>query len=426
MAGPDRPSADGRSGGLLDGPPDDLPGDLAWPDGLDARRFLRTVWQRRPLLLRAALPGFETPLPADELAGLALEPDTTPRLLLEDGDESDDENGRGSGTGTFRVEHGPFAEDRFANLPARYSLLVTDVEKHLPELSAWIRAFRVAPSWRFDDLMVSYAPDGGSVGAHVDAYDVFLLQASGARRWSIDARYAEGGELAGAAAPTVRRGDLGLVEPFEPTDAWELAPGDVLYLPPGVPHHGVAVGDGCTTWSIGFRAPSPAEIVAGVAALLIDDLDAAPMPDPPLVPGTPGEIAPASLAALRAAWDAAVRLDDARFAELVGRVLTTHRFERAHDPDSSDDDGSDGAADGLERSSFARLAWVESDAVDERGDVVTLFANGEAVRCSRGLARALCDPDAPLPAAGSLGPSDASALERLVELDAVRRGAAPG
>ena len=414
MAGPDGPSDR-----LPDDPPDALPDDLAWPDGLDAGRFLRTVWQRRPLLLRAALPGFETPLAADELAGLALEPDTTPRLLLED--EGGDEHGRGGGGGTFRVEHGPFAEDRFEDLPARYSLLVTDVEKHLPELSAWIRAFRVAPSWRFDDLMVSYAPDGGSVGAHVDAYDVFLLQASGARRWSIDARYAEGGELAGTAAPTLRRGDLELVEPFEPTDSWELAPGDALYLPPGVPHHGVAVGDGCTTWSIGFRAPSPAEIVAGVAALLIDDLDAAPMPDPPLVPGAAGEIAPASLAALRAAWDAAVRLDDARFAELAGRVLTTSRFERASDPD---DDGSDGAADGLERSSFARLAWVGSDADDERADVVTLFANGEAVRCSRGFARALCDPDAPLPAPGSLGPSDASALERLVELDAVRRGGA--
>ena len=412
---------DGRGAGTA---ADGLPDALAWPDGLDAARFLAGVWQRRPLLLRAALPGFDTPLPADELAGLALEPDTTPRLLLEEEGGDEDEDGRGGGGGTFRIEHGPFAEDRFADLPARWSLLVTDVEKHLPELAAWIRAFRVAPSWRFDDLMVSYAPDGGSVGAHVDAYDVFLLQASGARRWSIDARYAEGGELAGTAAPTVRRGDLELVEPFEPTDSWELAPGDVLYLPPGVPHHGVAIGDDCTTWSIGFRAPSPAEIVAGVAALLIDHLDAAPMPDPPLVPGAPGEIAPASLAALRTAWDAAVRLDDARFAELAGRVLTTSRFERGSDPDEDDRPAS--AADGLERSSFARLAWVESDAADARGGAVTLFANGEAVRCSRGFAQVLCDPDAPLPPAGSLGPSDASALERLVELDAVRRGAASG
>ena len=136
------------------------PDALVWPDGLDGTRFLAEVWQRRPLLLPGALPGFESPLSPDELAGLALEPDATPRLLIEDG------------AGNFRIEHGPFDEDRFADLDGRFSLLVTDVEKHLPELHAWIRPFRLVPAWRFDDLMVSYAPDGGSVGAHVDAYDV--------------------------------------------------------------------------------------------------------------------------------------------------------------------------------------------------------------------------------------------------------------
>ena len=393
---------------------DGLPHALLWPEGLDAARFLAEIWQRRPLLLPGALPGFDSPLPPDELAGLALEPDTTPRLLLEDGG------------GDFRIEHGPFDEARLAGLDGRFSLLVTDVEKHLPELRAWIRPFGLVPSWRLDDLMVSYAPDGGSVGAHVDAYDVFLLQASGGRRWSIDASV---GGAAGGSARTARRGDLELVEPFRPTDTWELGPGDVLYLPPGVPHHGVAIGEGCTTWSIGFRAPSTAEIVAGVAALLVDDLDARPLPDPPLAPGPAGELGAASLGALRRAWDAAVALDEATFARLVGRVLTTHRFER--DPDGGPDEGPGGGPDGtrtppdreLERWSFSRLAWSATgpDGTPTDADPVTLFADGEAIGCTRGFARRACDPDATLPTGPGLAPGDAHALERLVEIGAVRR-----
>ena len=402
---------------------DGLPHALLWPEGLDAARFLAEIWQRRPLLLPGALPGFRTPLDPDELAGLALEPDTTPRLLLEDD------------AGDFRVEHGPFDEARFAALDGRFSLLVTDVEKHLPELGRWIRAFGLLPGWRFDDLMISYAPDGGSVGAHVDAYDVFLLQASGTRRWSIDASTG-----AGAAPRTVRRGDLELVEPFEPTDVWELGPGDALYLPPGVAHHGVAVGDGCTTWSIGFRAPSAAEIVAGVAALLVEDLDGAPLPDPPLRPGPAGEIAPVSLAALREVWDAATGLDEAAFASLVGRVLTTN--PQRSDGSSDDElDGGGGAGNdarhdrapgdargacgerpvpdaALERDPFVRLAWVR--APGDGAGPATLFADGRARPCSADFAQRLCDPDAPVPSRADLPAGDAAALDALLAAGVVR------
>ncbi len=376
--------------------PDAVHGRLAWPDGLDEATFLADVWQRRPLLMRAALPGFETPLPADELAGLSLEEDVTPRLLLEDDDG-------------FRVEHGPFDAARFDALPERYSLLVSDVEKHLPELQAWLRPFRFVPGWRFDDLMVSYAPDGGSVGAHVDAYDVFLLQASGTRRWSIDTHRRAGRR-------TVTRGDLQLVDPFEPSETWTLEPGDILYLPPGVPHHGVAVGDDCTTWSIGFRAPSAAEIVAGTVALLADELDAVPLPDPPLRPGTAGRMAPESLRALKSAFERALRLDDEDFAQLAGRVLTTTRFE--HDAaagDAWDDAGAPGDDTALERWSFARFAWV--DAAD---GAATLFADGRALRCSRALAACLCDPDAPLPARETLDPVDRAAFDELLRAGSLR------
>ncbi|MFK7893026.1 MAG: cupin domain-containing protein, partial [Granulosicoccus sp.] len=130
---------------------------VSWPEGLDESVFLRDYWQQKPLLLRDAFPGFETPLTADELAGLSVETDTTARLITCDDDD------------IYQLENGPFPEERFAQLTDnRWSLLVTDVEKLLPELRAWMEPFSFLPQWRVDDLMISYAPDGASVGAHVD------------------------------------------------------------------------------------------------------------------------------------------------------------------------------------------------------------------------------------------------------------------
>jgi len=121
---------------------------IQWPSELSAELFIQQYWQQKPLLLRQAFPDFQTPLPPDELAGLSLEEDTTPRLIIRDAN------------GEYRLEHGPFEADRFASLDAGdWSLLVTDVEKHLPELAQWMNAFAFLPSWRIDDLMVSYAPD---------------------------------------------------------------------------------------------------------------------------------------------------------------------------------------------------------------------------------------------------------------------------
>lgn len=217
---------------------------LHFPNGLDASRFLAEYWQRRPLLLRAALPDFRCPLSADELAGLACEPQVESRLVLERGIR-----------GPWELRHGPFDADSFATLPeSHWTLLVQDVDKHLPEVAALLRAFAFIPDWRLDDIMISYAADQGSVGPHLDQYDVFLIQAEGRRRWRIDA-----GE---APDPRCIPGlDLGILERFEPTDDWILVPGDILYLPPGVPHWGIAEGE-CMTWSVGLRAPAWRELAA--------------------------------------------------------------------------------------------------------------------------------------------------------------------
>ncbi|MGH8401349.1 MAG: cupin domain-containing protein, partial [Gammaproteobacteria bacterium] len=165
----------------------------------------------------------------------------------------------------WSVRHGPFTEHDFMSLPARdWTLLVQDVEKYVPELAQLLDLFRFVPNWRVDDLMVSYATDGGGVGPHVDAYDVFLLQAAGFRRWSINNEPHISLEIPGL--------ELKQLRDFQPQQEWLLGPGDMLYLPPSVAHDGVAVGD-CLTFSIGFRAPSDAEMLADLAGLLIDETD---------------------------------------------------------------------------------------------------------------------------------------------------------
>lgn len=191
-------------------------GRPAPPLGMTPARFLRDYWQKRPLLVRNAFPGLHPPISGDELAGLACEPYALARLVLHD-----------AASDQWTVETGPFEESRFADLPEEdWTLLVQDVDKWDRDVAALLGHFRFLPDWRIDDIMVSFAAPGGSVGAHVDQYDVFLLQASGHRHWMIDSR---------AGAPSAFRPDqpLKLLQRFEPDEEWLLEPGDMLYLPPG-------------------------------------------------------------------------------------------------------------------------------------------------------------------------------------------------
>ena len=210
----------------------------------DIDDFLANYWQKKPLLLRQALPGFTTVLSPEELAGLACEAGVHSRLVIEkDGDEP------------WQLRYGPFEEKDFTSLPeTHYSLLVSECEKWIPELQDLISEFSFIPRWRIDDLMISYAPEHGSVGPHIDEYDVFLIQANGQRRWAImddmqhDPDLIEGPELA-------------IMRDFTEDRAWTLEPGDILYLPPRIAHHGVAVGDGCMTYSVGFRAQTVGDVM---------------------------------------------------------------------------------------------------------------------------------------------------------------------
>lgn len=209
---------------------------------LSEAEFLRDYWQQKPLLIRQAFPDFESPITPDELAGLACEVDAA-RIVIEKG-----------GNYPWEVRHGAFREKEFATLPeTHWTLLVNDTDLYLPELKQVMEPFRFIPDWRMDDLMISFAVAGGSVGPHVDEYDVFLIQAHGQRRWQITTQTAKPDNF----LPDL---ELRIMREFIPEQEWVLEPGDMLYLPPNVPHYGVALND-CMTYSVGFRAPSQADML---------------------------------------------------------------------------------------------------------------------------------------------------------------------
>lgn len=212
--------------------------NLAILGGLTAQQFIRDYWQKQPLLIRGAFPGFGDMLTPDELAGLACEEDAQSRLVLQR-------------RGKWQLEQGPFDETRFASLPEKgWSLLVQGVNHFLPEADELLHRFDFIPRARLDDLMVSYAPDGGGVGPHFDSYDVFLLQGHGKRLWRVSSQ--QDHEL-------VPNAPLRILKNFITDQEWLLEPGDMLYLPPRLAHWGIAVGP-CMTWSVGFRAPSAQEL----------------------------------------------------------------------------------------------------------------------------------------------------------------------
>jgi len=212
--------------------------------------FLQEYWQKAPVILRNALPDLPDLITPEELAGLACEDFVESRLVTVNQDAPG-----------WQVQHGPFSEQDFTSLPDNnYSLLVQDIEKHLPELAALVDPFRFIPNWRIDDLMISYASMNGNVGPHTDAYDVFLIQTKGRRRWQIAQHFDP--EL-------IPDCDLQILARFEAEQEWIVEPGDVLYLPPGVAHYGVAL-EPCMTCSVGFRAPTDYELLSGYTDWLLD------------------------------------------------------------------------------------------------------------------------------------------------------------
>ena len=206
--------------------------------GATPARFLRHYWQKRPLLIRQAIAGFQGLLSTRELFVLAARDDVESRLVWRE-------------RSRWMLAHGPFRRADFRALPKRnWTLLVQGLNLHRVAADALLRRFAFIPYARLDDVMVSYAAPGGGVGPHFDSYDVFLLQGEGRRRWRV------GRQRDLALKPGL---PLKILARFRPEHEWLLGPGDMLYLPPAVAHDGIAL-DVCSTYSIGFRAPSAQEV----------------------------------------------------------------------------------------------------------------------------------------------------------------------
>lgn len=368
---------------------------INWPKNLNEQIFLDRYWQKQPLLIRQALPDFISPLCPDELAGLSLEPDTTARLI------TCDEQGQ------YHSTPGPFDEELFDKLTDnRWSLLVTDVEKTLPDLRQWLVPFGFLPQWRIDDLMISYAPDGASVGAHIDEYDVFLLQATGTRTWAIDRSDQQ------RHAPT-QSGDLKILIDFQPSDTWDLHPGDLLYLPPGLAHHGIAKGDHCTTWSIGFRAPLHADLMTSVAQKIAESEPEGRYSDGPLTISAPGQISEAAIRRFRDQWEKRVAISDHEFAGIIGQWLT--ESDTLHDHHEEDPVLHDDSI--LVQASFSRLSWIEPvNPTKGKADTIRLFADGTELECSRDLAIRLCSSAVTPIACSSLGDAERITIQQLLTM----------
>ncbi len=212
--------------------------------------FLREYWQKKPLLIRQALPGFNGLLTKQKLIALSGNEDAQSRLVTCSNDQ-------------WQLRHGPLKKRDFKGLPGNsWSLLVQDVNHFIPAAHDLLQKFSFIPYARLDDLMVSFAPAGGGIGPHYDSYDVFLLQGLGRRRWEIAADYD---------STLIPDAPLKILRHFETEQTWVLEPGDMLYLPPNYAHHGVAVDD-CMTYSIGFRAPSHQELIDHFLTYLQDRL----------------------------------------------------------------------------------------------------------------------------------------------------------
>ncbi len=228
----------------------DVEQPLSLLGGLTPARFMRGHWHKTPLLVRQAAPAIEPPVSRAELFALATRDDVESRLVVRDGRQ-------------WSMRPGPLPRRALPPLSKpNWTLLVQGLDLHVDAAHALLSRFCFVPAARLDDLMLSYAGDGGGVGPHIDSYDVFLLQISGRRRW----RY-------GRCARPLLRNDvpLKMLRRFEPTESHLLDPGDMLYLPPGWAHEGTAVGADCMTASIGFRAPTQAELARVLLERLADN-----------------------------------------------------------------------------------------------------------------------------------------------------------
>ena len=333
--------------------------------GITPKQFLANYWQKKPLLVRQAIPGFAGPMTRDEVLDLACDEEAESRLIQQSG-------------GQWRMQHGPFKRKDFKHREP-WTALVQGVNLLSDAADALLQRFDFVPAARLDDLMVSYATDGGGVGPHFDSYDVFLLQGVGQRRWKISNQ---------RDLTLVADAPLKILQNFQATEEWVLEPGDMLYLPPHYAHDGTAVGE-CMTWSIGFRAPSVQELATGFLDHLINVIE---LPgryaDPDLkLPRHRGEIGGDMLDKVEAMIEK-VRWDRGDIREFLGCYLTEPKRHVFFD----------GPQTPLTKSAFVRQAKARGVRLDRKTQLLfsgtRFFINGETADVApedRDLMRTLAD-----------------------------------
>ncbi|MDB4806741.1 cupin domain-containing protein [Pseudomonadales bacterium] len=289
--------------------------------------FLADYWQKKPLLIRKALPTDISPISADELAGLACEEHVESRLIIQNGEQ-------------WNLQIGPFDEKTFAQLPPSHcTLLVQALDHHIPAAAELLEKFNFIPRWRIDDLMMSYANDGGGVGPHYDNYDVFLIQVSGKRQWEVGGDYLDLANQPAAHNKFVANLPVKILSEFTPENTWTLNPGDILYVPPGVGHNGVAQGDDCMTCSVGFRAPSHSEILREYTDYMGEQLtESLRYTDPNLqAQSNTGEISSQALKSIQQILSHYAN-DETMIGNWFGKHVTTPKYQIADDSELNIED----------------------------------------------------------------------------------------
>ena len=319
--------------------------------GMSPGQFMRRHWQKRPLLIRQAIPGFTGALQPAELFALAALEDVESRLVVGP-----------AGPSQWKLRHGPFTRRALPALARPgWTLLVQGVDLHMDPAHDLLQRFRFVPDARLDDLMVSYASDAGGVGPHFDSYDVFLLQARGRRRWRIGRQK----DLS-----LVPNAPLKILSHFEPEQQFDLDPGDMLYLPPRYAHDGLALGP-CMTYSVGFKAPRRGALAADLLQRLAEgveeelgdamyaDLRQSAVAEPAAIPGALNAFA-------RAALNRVLR-QPAAIDQVLGELLTEPKAEVWFDAARHDL-----PASGLRLDRRTRMMY----------DTRHVFVNGESFRSS--------------------------------------------
>jgi 50S ribosomal protein L16 3-hydroxylase len=356
----------------------------------DADRFLADFWQRRPCLIGGWLA--PEPLSLDELLETAQRDGLPTRLIAGNQERAD-----------WTLHHGPLENDDLPDTRQDWTVLVQEMDKSSRAVESILDRFRqFVPDWMLDDIMISHAVPGGSVGAHVDAYDVFLVQAAGTRHW----------QLAEDFDPALdQRFEMALLKNWKPQTELPVAAGELLYLPPGIAHHGVAT-DECQTWSVGLRTPSGPELMFFLAESLAlreshGDRLRVTHPDP----HSPSLVTPAVINQARGLMKAALELDDSELQSLLAQFLTRWRLwpREPGDDDCTELAGGLGEGRRIRLDSAARLALS-----GPKGQEV-LTVNGELITCPSQLARELANTR--LLCADWL--DHPQALEQLIECGAV-------